>query len=228
MSTAHAKSDLRELARERRRARWSEASELERRSWAEVVSERVRAHPVVAAAALRGETVASYASMPGEPPTATLNADLTADGASVLLPVVDPEASGILAWRRLGSLDNPDGPDNLMVAASSDDHAHAVGQPHPLEPVADRLVCARSPADLFEHRTRVIVVPALATDAYGYRVGQGGGYYDRLIAGLRDVGAAQGRLLPRILAVVWEDELVARVPREAHDALIDEVVTIPA
>lgn len=227
MSTADAKSDLREHIRGQRQVRWAGASNEQRQWWAKVVSERVRAHPVVAAAALRGETVASYASMSGEPPTATLNIELAGDGTTVLLPVVDPSASGILAWRRLDSLDNPDGPDNLMVAASSDNHARVAEQPHPLAPVADELVCARSPADLFEHRTRVIIVPALATDTHGYRLGQGGGYYDRLIAGLRDTGAAQGRLLPRILAVVWEDELVERIPREAHDARIDEVVTIP-
>lgn len=60
------------------------------------------------------------------------------------------------------------------------------------------------------------VVPGLAFDARGGRLGRGGGYYDRLLA-----------LLPRsarTIGVCFEQQIVAAVPRDAHDRCVDRVV----
>lgn len=59
----------------------------------------------------------------------------------------------------------------------------------------------------------ILIVPALAIDKDGYRLGQGGGYYDRVSL---DV--------PRI-AVIFDHEFVPEVPREAHDLRVDVAIT---
>lgn len=62
-----------------------------------------------------------------------------------------------------------------------------------------------------------VVVPGLAFDPIGGRLGQGGGHYDRLLAQL------PGRALR--VGVGFACQLVPRVPREPHDAAVDVVVT---
>lgn len=65
----------------------------------------------------------------------------------------------------------------------------------------------------------VLLVPLLAFDAMGFRLGYGGGFYDRSLALLRRAGD--------ILAVglAYGDQQVAAVPREATDQPLDLVMT---
>lgn len=65
----------------------------------------------------------------------------------------------------------------------------------------------------------LVVVPALAVDAEGVRLGQGGGSYDRAL-----VRRSPGALL---VALLHDGELVpaGRLPREPHDARVHVVVT---
>ncbi len=70
-------------------------------------------------------------------------------------------------------------------------------------------------------RATLLLVPALAVDRHGARLGQGGGSYDRALA--RGGHAASG--LPRAVAVVYDDEVVERVPHEKHDIGVDAVLT---
>lgn len=63
----------------------------------------------------------------------------------------------------------------------------------------------------------VLVVPALAVDRRGGRLGQGGGSYDRALA-----RRAEDSL---VVALVYDDELVDAVPSEGHDLGVDAVVT---
>jgi 5-formyltetrahydrofolate cyclo-ligase len=62
----------------------------------------------------------------------------------------------------------------------------------------------------------VILVPLLAFDVSGHRLGYGGGYYDRTIAALPGV---------RTIGVAYAGQEVAVVPREPHDHALDMVVT---
>ncbi|HRZ87257.1 MAG TPA: 5-formyltetrahydrofolate cyclo-ligase [bacterium] len=61
----------------------------------------------------------------------------------------------------------------------------------------------------------LFIVPGVAFDAEGYRLGRGRGYYDRL---LEAAGAAK-------IALAYDFQVVERVPREAHDVRVDIVVT---
>jgi 5-formyltetrahydrofolate cyclo-ligase len=66
----------------------------------------------------------------------------------------------------------------------------------------------------------VLLVPLLAFDARGYRLGYGGGFYDRTIAGLRAANPAT-----LALGVGFAAQEVEAVPRDAHDARLDWIVT---
>lgn len=58
-----------------------------------------------------------------------------------------------------------------------------------------------------------ILVPGLLFDAQGYRLGYGGGYYDRLLA--NPVRRARG------LALAFDEQRVARLPHEIHDQPVE-------
>jgi 5-formyltetrahydrofolate cyclo-ligase len=80
-----------------------------------------------------------------------------------------------------------------------------------LEPVGHRLgPTAIGTAD-------VVVVPALAVAGDGTRLGRGGGYYDRALRHAREDAV--------LVAVVFDDELLDRLPGEPHDRQVTAVVT---
>ena len=63
---------------------------------------------------------------------------------------------------------------------------------------------------------RAMLIPALAVSADGDRLGKGGGYYDRVLSGLRDVP---------IVAIVGDADVVDRIPTQAHDMRVHAIVT---
>ena len=63
----------------------------------------------------------------------------------------------------------------------------------------------------------VVLVPALAVDHHGNRLGRGAGFYDRALA-LAAAGA-------RLIAVVRDDELLDAVPAEPHDVPMTHALT---
>ena len=146
---------------------------------------RFLALPQVAAA----DTLLLYHGMGAEPDTARLLPALWAMGKRVCLPRCLP---GHALEARLA------GPDSVLV-------------PHPLgmlEPGADCPLVDRGGLDL-------ILVPGLAFTRSGSRLGQGGGYYDRFLAGYAGCTAALCR----------EGLLLEHIPREEHDRGVDLVIT---
>ncbi|BAX94179.1 5-formyltetrahydrofolate cyclo-ligase [Mycobacterium shigaense] len=63
----------------------------------------------------------------------------------------------------------------------------------------------------------LVVVPALAVDRRGVRLGRGGGFYDRSLDG-RSPSA-------RLVAMVRDDELVDELPADPHDVPMTHVLT---
>jgi 5-formyltetrahydrofolate cyclo-ligase len=63
----------------------------------------------------------------------------------------------------------------------------------------------------------VVLVPALAVDRRGNRLGRGAGFYDRALP-LADPAA-------RLIAVVRDDELIDEIPAEPHDIAMTHVLT---
>jgi len=132
-------------------------------------------------------TAAAYYSVATEPDTHGLIFALWKRGTYVLLPVLRPD--GDLDWASY------EGPDSLAPGPR--------GLLEPTEP--PRGVTAITSADL-------IIVPALAVDRNGTRLGRGGGSYDRALA---RVGGAV-----LTLALLYDGELVDRVPSGPHDVAV--------
>jgi len=68
----------------------------------------------------------------------------------------------------------------------------------------------------------VLFIPLLAVDAQGYRMGQGGGFYDSSLA-FRRRHACYGK--PLLVGVAYDCQRVAAVPREAWDIRLDCLLT---
>jgi 5-formyltetrahydrofolate cyclo-ligase len=147
--------------------------------------------------------VAAYASHGTEPGTGRMRALLALTGVQVLLPVVG-EAGG-LDW----------GWDAGALAATG----RSRGIPEP----QGELV-GHGAHGLHALGCRVVLVPALAVDTDGNRLGKGGGYYDRLLAAL----ASHPHTAPLLCALVHDDEVLehpATVPAEPFDRPVDAVLT---
>lgn len=64
-------------------------------------------------------------------------------------------------------------------------------------------------------RADLLILPALAVDQRGIRLGQGGGSYDRVLA----------RVECLTVAVVYDDEIVDSLPHDDYDQAVKMVVT---
>lgn len=62
----------------------------------------------------------------------------------------------------------------------------------------------------------IVLVPGLAFDAHGGRLGFGGGWYDRALAALP---------ISRKIGIAFDGQIVDEVPREEHDIAMDALVT---
>ena len=145
---------------------------------------RIRDHVLEMPEVSAAGTIAAYYSVGTEPDTHGLIFGLWKRGSYVVLPVLLPD--GDLDWASY------EGPDSLAPGPR--------GLLEPTEP-------ARGPGTVA--RADVVLVPALAVDARGYRLGRGGGSYDRALARV-------GGQVPTI-ALLYDDELLAAVPTDAHD-----------
>ncbi|MGQ4616600.1 5-formyltetrahydrofolate cyclo-ligase [Nocardia sp. R7R-8] len=130
------------------------------------------------------EWVCAYVPVAGEPGSTAMLDALLAGGARVLLPVTGPP--GPLSWAEYT------GADALRRARYG--LLEPIGAVLPPETVT---------------RADLILVPALAVDLRGVRLGRGAGYYDRTLPAARPDA--------RLVAVVRDDELVDRLPEEPHD-----------
>jgi 5-formyltetrahydrofolate cyclo-ligase len=135
-------------------------------------------------------TVAAYYSMGTEPDTHRLVFGLWKRGHYVILPRLRPD--GDLEWASF------EGPDSLAPGPR--------GVLEPTEP--SRGVDAIS-------RAALVLVPALAVDRRGRRLGRGGGSYDRALARV-------GERVP-VVALLFDGELIDEVPAEPHDLPVSAV-----
>lgn len=140
------------------------------------------------------DTVCCYVPFGTEPGSIALAGVLQAAGARVLLPVIPP-GPGELDWAEYT------GTDTLVRG-----RLRGV-----LEPSGPRLgASALTGAGL-------VLLPALAVDRTGVRLGRGAGYYDRTLA-----HAGPETML---VAVVRDEELVEKLPAEPHDVRMTGALT---
>ena len=152
-----------------------------------LIRDHVLGMPEVAAAG----TIAAYYSIGTEPDTHGLIFALWKRGSYVILPILLPD--GDLDWASY------EGPDSLAPAPR--------GLLQPVEPVRGVGTVARA---------EVVLVPALAVDVSGNRLGRGGGSYDRALARV-------GPQVP-VIALLYDPELLPSVPVMPHDQRVRAVV----
>ncbi|MFF2810932.1 5-formyltetrahydrofolate cyclo-ligase [Streptomyces sp. NPDC058000] len=140
-------------------------------------------------------TVAAYVSIGGEPDTRALIEALRAAGVRVLLPVLLPDND--LDWAVY------EGPERLVPAGWG-----------LREPDGPRLTPeAVTQAD-------VVLLPGLAVDRTGLRLGRGGGSYDRVLARLE-----RSSRRTALVVLLYDDEVLDAVPAESHDRRVHAAVT---
>jgi 5-formyltetrahydrofolate cyclo-ligase len=140
-------------------------------------------------------TVAGYTSVGTEPGTRDLLDMLRNHGTRVLLPVLLPDND--LSWAVY------EGPGSLAPAGRG-----------LLEPDGARL----GPDEVLT--ADVVLLPGLAVDMHGMRLGRGGGSYDRVLERLAKAGAQ-----PALVVLVYAHEVVAQLPAEPHDHPVHAVIT---
>lgn len=155
-------------------------------------SEVAARHAMTAIGAPRGRSIALFAPFRDEIDTHPLAQALRAEGAHLALPVIVAKAAP-LAFHRWDA-DDPLTPEGTF-----------------------RIPTPRAEAPVME--PEIVLVPLAAFDPRGFRVGYGGGFYDRTLAGLR----AKGPL--RALGFAFACQEVERVPAEPHDEALDLMVT---
>lgn len=140
------------------------------------------------------ECAAAYAARPHEPDTTALLRVLDEAGVRILLPMLGPGLSRDWALYRPG--------DSLEVRAPGrppDPEGPGLGEDALLE------------AD-------VVFAPALSVDPRGMRLGQGGGWYDRVLQ--------HARPETRVFAVLFDDERSTEpLPSAKHDRPVHGVLT---
>lgn len=115
---------------------------------------------------------------------------------------------------------------------------HTIGLPVVVEKAAPLLFRRWQPGDVLELGSfrievpgadqpevlpQVLLVPLLAFDRAGYRLGYGGGFYDRTLAKLRKL--APGGQPPLAVGVAFAGQEIDSVPRDDLDARLDWIVT---
>lgn len=133
--------------------------------------------------------VLAYYSLPDEVCTHQLIDDLVAEGKVILLPKVIDQAAMELR-RYAGPYDLVEGAFGIM---------EPIGEPFTDYSLID-----------------VALIPGIAFDAQGHRLGRGRGYYDRFL------NSMEAR--PQLLGLCFDFQKVAFVPFDAYDIPVDAVV----
>lgn len=140
----------------------------------------------------RPGVIGVYKALGAEIDPRPLAETLAKDGWTWALPAVEAE-DGPLVFRRW-TTGEPLGKDLSGLAA-----------PLPSAPAA---------------RPDLVIVPLLAFDRAGGRLGQGGGHYDRTLEAFRATGAP-----PPFVGMAYSGQDTPDLPREAHDQPLDGILT---
>jgi len=162
-------------------------SRVECRTHAAAIADALLALPELA----RVRTILVYSALPAELDPALAVTTLRTRGVRVAYPRI--EAPGVLG---------------LHVV---DHELELVPGPFGLSQPNDHALRARHDS------IDAVIVPGVAFDESGRRLGYGGGYYDRLLPMLRP-GCVR-------IGIAFDEQLLPRIPSEEHDVDVDMVVT---
>ena len=138
---------------------------------------------------MKGAIVAGYAAIGSEADPFPLMATLSGQGHPLCLPRVEGKEMTFRSWK-------------------------------PGEPlIPGKMNVPEPPASAKERRPDLLLVPLLAFDSDGYRLGYGAGFYDKYLS------AARAKRTIRAIGIAYAGQHVERLPRDAHDEPLDAVVT---
>lgn len=133
------------------------------------------------------KTVMLYISAFKEPSTAQILSSLILAGKKAVVPVSDTETETIILSYTDGTFKKG---------------AYGILEPKTVIPAP------RGEID-------IVLVPALAFDRCGNRLGFGKGYYDKLLCGLR----------AEKIGICYEFQVFDEIPHEPHDILMNKIIT---
>jgi 5-formyltetrahydrofolate cyclo-ligase len=185
---AHAKSIVPESKRQIRNQIAAKRQALDA-GWLDAASAKVVENLQTLPAFQSAKTVALYMAIGGEVRLEPLFAKCRKLGKTTAIPVFNPST-------RL-----------YEMAAITGNTRFETGNYGIQEPVA--------PAPIGIAEIDFMVVPGVAFDLHGNRLGRGGGYYDRLLDGFQGVSAA----------VAFDFQVLDHIPSDPHDIPVDFLVT---
>lgn len=145
----------------------------------------------------RAACVMLFDALPDEPDVSPVAAAALARGKTVCYPRID--------WDR--RLLTPVAVDDLGFVRTS--ARHGVHEPE-------------GGREIHPSEVDLVIVPGVAFDPTGARLGRGGGFYDRFLEALVERVESRGAVG---VGVCFECQRVERVPREPHDVRVEAVVT---
>ena len=153
--------------------------------------------------------ILAYYSLPDEVNTHQLIDDLVSEGKTVLLPkVLDATTMELRLYT--GPHDLASGPFGILEPTGSPFHLST-----------------------FSPSIDVALIPGIAFDALGHRLGRGRGYYDRFLRTMGTVPSVSSEanyrgtvpsVRPRLIGLCFDFQKVEAVPFDANDIPIDIVI----
>lgn len=143
------------------------------------------------------KTIVAYYPLPDEVDIRQLLDEWLAEGKTIFLPKVTGPVSMELC-RFMGRDDLQEGAFHIL---------------EPSKNHGDRSIDMKS-GDFNQESVPVILVPGVAFDVEGHRLGRGKGYYDHFLR-TREV---------RTIGVCFDFQKVSKVPVDAYDIAVDEVI----
>ncbi|MBF0511111.1 MAG: 5-formyltetrahydrofolate cyclo-ligase [Candidatus Omnitrophica bacterium] len=138
------------------------------------------------------KTILFYASMPGEVDTLAMIKKALFSGKQVALPIVEQNQRKLIP---------------TLISSMEEVHQGAYGITEPyMDP--DKEVLLKD--------IDAVIVPGLAFDRQGHRLGRGAGYYDRFLSGLLEHTTTIG--------LAFDFQLTESLPIEAHDVRLTQVI----
>ncbi len=161
-------------------------------AFSDAMQQRLSQHPCV----MQARVVVLYWSLPNEVGTHRLVRELHRQGKTVMLPRVVNST------------------DMTLHRFTSEESMHP-GPYNILEPTGPAVTPNWLNAQNADMTSVICLVPGVAFDNNGHRLGHGRGYYDRMLRRLPHV---------RRIGICFPFQMVDNVPSEPHDIRMDEVV----
>ncbi|WP_339060974.1 5-formyltetrahydrofolate cyclo-ligase [Tepidibacillus marianensis] len=159
------------------------------RESSEVIIERLLHHPIYQ----KSNIVMAYLAFRHEVDLTPLIEQAWIEGKQILIPKTDRKSKQMEPYRMESWDEVKEG--NYGI----------------LEPVQ----CDKSPFSL--HQIELVLVPGLAFDEEGYRLGYGGGFYDRFFDRFTN--------LPHCIGIAYDFQYITYIPRDKHDYPMKEICT---